>query len=93
MGGGSVPYTELFAEDEEPETVHTVAHYLVTAAQSEGEAVALPALVRLQPDVDGGVVRRGVTGIGAVLVERRREANVAHLQPHDLGLGGATIHT
>ena len=35
-------------------------------------------------DVDGGVVRRGVAGVGAVLIERRWEANVAHLQPHDL---------
>ena len=37
-----------------------------------------------EPDVDGGPVRCGVTGVGAVLVNRRREANVAHLQPHDL---------
>ena len=46
-----------------------------------------------EPDVDGRVIRCGVAGVGAVLVERRREANVAHLQPHDLCLGGATIHT
>ena len=38
-----------------------------------------------EPDVDGGVVRRGVAGVGAVVVEGRREAHVAHLQPHDLG--------
>ena len=37
-------------------------------------------------DVDGGVVRRGVAGVGAVLVERRREADVAHLELRDLEL-------
>ena len=73
MGGGSVPYTELFAEDEEPETVHTVADYLVTAAQSEGEAVSLPALVRLQPHVDGGVVRVRVYGVTAIALQGGRE--------------------
>ena len=41
--------------------------------------------VRDELDVDGGVVRRGVAGVGAVVVEGRREAHVAHLQPHDLG--------
>ena len=32
-------YIKLFAEDEEPETVHTVAHDLVTPAQGEGQPV------------------------------------------------------
>ena len=48
-----------------------------------------------EPDVDGGVVRRGVAGVGAVVVEGRREAHVAHLQPHDLDIGwrgGWTVH-
>ena len=73
MGGGSVPYTELFAEDEEPETVHTVADYLVTAAQSEGEAVSLSTLVRLQPHVDCGVVRVRVYGVAAIALQGGRE--------------------
>ena len=34
-----LPCRELFAEHEEPETVHTVTDYLVTSAQSEGKTM------------------------------------------------------
>ena len=35
-----IHYIKLFAEHQEPETVHTVANYLVTPAQGEGETMA-----------------------------------------------------
>ena len=75
-----LPCRELFAEYEEPETVHTVTDYLVTSAQSEGQAVALPALVGLDDDPDGRVVGVGVDGVTAVTLQGGGEPEVRHRQ-------------
>jgi hypothetical protein len=65
------------------ERVHSGHADLVAPAVREGEAVALETTVRLEDDVSSGVIAQ-VERVRAVLVARRREADVADADALDL---------
>ena len=66
---------ETAADDVVLQRVHGGDDDLVAAAVGEGEAVAVEPGVRVQDDVGGGVVAE-IEGVGAVLLQRGREADV-----------------
>ena len=74
----------MFADDEEPETVHTVTDDLVTPAQTEGQPVSTVASVRGQADIDGGVVGVRVHRVRAVTLQGGGKSGVQYSPKYDI---------